>query len=223
MKIKYMGHSVVYLETKGKRIIIDPFLNGNPFFKDKIEDIKVDYIIVTHGHSDHLGDTIKLAKLNKDALVISNFEIVLYLQSKGLTNLQALHIGGGREFEFGYLKLTPALHGSSMMEKGNIVYGGNPAGVLIQSNGKTLYHAGDTGLTKDFELLERYHIDVAFLPVGGTFTMDIEDAKLANEMIKPKFFVPIHYDTFDLIKIDHSKLNDIENIKIVNPGETFEI
>lgn len=222
MKIKYIGHSAVYIETKGKRIIIDPFLRGNPFFKGQVKDIEVEYIIVTHGHSDHLGDTIELAKSNK-AMVISNFEIVVYLQAKGISNVQPMHIGGGRNFDFGYVKLTPALHGSGIMENGKMIYGGNPSGVLIQSEGKTIYHAGDTGLTKDFELLKRYNVDVAFLPVGGTFTMDIEDAKIANEMIEPKYFVPIHYDTFDLIKIDHSKLKGINNIKQIKPGESFEI
>ncbi len=223
MKITYFGHSAVYIETAGKRIIIDPFLNGNVFFKGKLENIKVDYIIVTHGHSDHMGDTIELTKLNKDAVVISNFEIILYLESKNVPNLQPLHIGGGREFDFGYVKLTPALHGSSIIREGSVIYGGNPAGVLIKSENKVIYHAGDTGLTKDFELLKRYNVDVAFLPVGGTFTMDIEDAKIANEMIQPKYFVPIHYNTFDLIKIDTSEFDGINNLKEMKPGEILEI
>ncbi len=223
MKIKYFGHSVIYIESAEKGIIIDPFLTGNPYFKGSLRDIKPDYIIVTHGHSDHIGDTIELAKSNKNCTVITNFEIAIYLESEGINNIQPLHIGGGRKMDFGYVKLTPALHGSGIVKDGKVIYGGNPAGVLLQSEGKTIYHAGDTGLTKDFELLEKYHVDVAFLPVGGTFTMDIDDAKIANEMIKPRYFVPIHYNTFDLIKIDTKQFNEIKNIKIMNPGDVIEI
>jgi L-ascorbate metabolism protein UlaG (beta-lactamase superfamily) len=200
MKISFHGHSVILVEANGTRILFDPFINGNPATDLKVEEVKADVIIVTHGHNDHLGDTVELAKKN-NALVIGTAELADYLGAKGI-NTHGLHIGGGFNFEFGRVKLTQAFHGSGYVnEKNEIVYLGMPAGVLLTINGKTIYHAGDTGLFSDMKLIgDRNQIDVAFLPIGDNFTMGPDDAAYAAELLQAKKVVPIHYDTFPLLK-----------------------
>jgi L-ascorbate metabolism protein UlaG (beta-lactamase superfamily) len=202
MKITFHGHSIILVEANGTRILFDPFINGNPATDLKVEDVKTDVIIVTHGHNDHVGDTIELAK-NNDALVIGTAEMADYLGAKGLKT-HGLHIGGGFNFEFGRVKLTQAFHGSGYINENNeIVYLGMPAGVLLTIDGKTIYHAGDTGLFGDMKLIgERHPIDIAFLPIGDNYTMGPDDAAYAVELLQAKKVVPIHYDTFPLLKQD---------------------
>ena len=168
MKLTYWSHSCFLLETAKHRIVIDPFLSGNPKAKINADDVNCDYIIVTHGHGDHLGDTVELAKTH-DALVITNFEIANHLSQYDI-KVHPMHIGGRRTFDFGDVKMTPALHGSSIQTEDGTVDGGNPGGFLITIDGTSLYHAGDTGLTMDMKLLEEEHIDLALLPIGGNFT-----------------------------------------------------
>ena len=202
MKITFHGHSIILVEANGTRILFDPFINGNPATDLKVEDVKADVIIVTHGHNDHVGDTVEIAK-NNDALVIGTAEIADYLGSKGVKT-HGLHIGGGFNFEFGRVKLTQAFHGSGYVNENNeIVYLGMPAGVLLTVDGKTIYHAGDTGLFGDMKLIgERHPIDIAFLPIGDNYTMGPDDAAFAAELLQAKKVVPIHYDTFPLLKQD---------------------
>lgn len=202
MKITFHGHSIILVEANGTRILFDPFINGNPATDLKVEEVKADVIIVTHGHNDHVGDTIELAK-NNDALVIGTAEMADYLGSKGVKT-HGLHIGGGYNFEFGRVKLTQAFHGSGYINENNeIIYLGMPAGVLLTIDGKTIYHAGDTGLFSDMRLIgERHPIDVAFLPIGDNYTMGPDDAAYAAELLQAKKVVPIHFDTFPLLKQD---------------------
>lgn len=223
MKITFLGHAAFLIETD-KNILIDPFITGNPAYPSGFNLPNIDYILVTHGHSDHLGDTIELSK-KYNATVITNFEISNYLQTKGVKNIHPMHIGGTFKFEFGKLKMTPALHGSGIIDGNNIIYGGNPCGFVIYGK-KSIYHAGDTGLTKDMELLTG--IDVALLPIGGNFVMDVEDAIKAVEMIKPKIVVPMHYNTWDIINADDKLFKkEVEKrgmeCKILNPGEVLEV
>ena len=170
MKIKFLGHACFYVEEGNFKALIDPFISDNGQCPVKANDIKdITHIFVTHGHNDHLGDTISIAK-NNNATVITNFEISNYLSQHGVV-VHPMHIGGRTQFEFGTVKMTPALHGSGIPTPSGILYGGNPCGFLIEVKAKKIYHAGDTGLTMDMKLLESENIDVAMLPIGGNFTM----------------------------------------------------
>ncbi|MCR3956955.1 MAG: metal-dependent hydrolase [Gudongella sp.] len=156
--------------------------------------------------------------------MITNAEISDYLSSKGL-RIHAMHIGGRFRFDFGTVKMTPALHGSGIKTDKGMLYGGNPGGFVIEANGKKVYHAGDTGLTMDMKLLEAENIDVAMLPIGGNFTMDIDDAIIATEFVKPKKLIPMHFDTFQVIKADplefKGKNKTCETV-ILDIGESYE-
>lgn len=227
MKITFWGHACFLVETGAQKIVIDPFLTGNPLAQVKPEEVACDYIIVTHGHGDHLGDTIDIAKRN-NAVVISNFEIATFCGNQGC-QAHPLHIGGGHDFPFGRVKLTIAHHGSAFVDNGQIIYLGNPAGVILQTEGKTLYHAGDTALFYDMKLIgEMYDLDVALLPIGDNFTMGIDDAVKAVEFLQPHLTIPMHYKTFDLIDVDPegfaTKVQAIgQKTKILAVGETHDI
>ncbi|WP_409251622.1 metal-dependent hydrolase [Bacillus sp. SCS-153A] len=226
MKVSYHGHSVVKVVTDTHTILIDPFISGNELTDLKTENEKPDVILLTHGHNDHVGDTVELAKKN-DALVVAPFELATYLSWQGV-NTHPLHIGGGYDFEFGRVKLTQAFHGSSYeTEDQQIIYTGMPAGILLTVQGKTIYHAGDTALFSDMKLIGmRNSIDLAFLPIGDNFTMGPEDAALAAEFVNAKTVVPIHYNTFPPIKQNPerfvSMLNGQEG-KVMNAGDVIEL
>ncbi|MDN7245980.1 metal-dependent hydrolase [Planococcus shenhongbingii] len=202
MQISYHGHSVVKIKTGGTTILIDPFINGNSLTDLSVEEEKPNVILLTHAHNDHVGDTVELAKSN-EAQVVAPVELANYLASLGV-NAVGMNLGGSHEFDFGTVKLTKAFHSSSYSTSdGEVIYGGMPAGILFKAEGKTIYHAGDTGLFGDMAIIgERNNIDVAFLPIGDFFTMGPEDAAYAAELLKPKTVVPIHYDTFPPIKQD---------------------
>ncbi len=226
LSLTFLGHSCFLLDDGKHKVIIDPFITGNPMAKVSVDDVKADFILVTHGHGDHLGDAIELAKKN-NATIISNFELATFCESKGVKNTAGLHIGGGSDFPFGSLKLTIAHHGST--QGGELKYGGNPVGFIVRMGGKVVYHAGDTGLFMDMKLIgELDKIDMALLPIGGYFTMDINDAAKAVEFLKPKKVIPMHYDTFDPIKADPNKFADKSKRHgaeciILKPGESYNL
>ena len=198
MKITYFGHSAFMIKDEKFTCLIDPFITGNPHTKAKTESIQADYIFLTHGHGDHIGDAISIAK-NNDALIIAPFELAVYCEKKG-AKVHPMHIGGGFNFEFGRVKLTQALHGSAVFEDDQVIYTGNPCGFLLMINGKTIYHSGDTGLFSDMKLIgELNKIDIAILPIGDNFTMGIDDAVYAVSLIKPELAIPMHYNTFGYI------------------------
>ncbi|PAB57656.1 metal-dependent hydrolase [Anaeromicrobium sediminis] len=225
MKIKFIAHSCFYIEHNNFKGLIDPFINGNPSAHVDISEFKdISHLFVTHGHGDHLGDSVYLGQ-HFNPLTISNFEICNYLSMHKLT-CHPMHIGGSYNFDFGRVKMTPALHGSSIQTDTGDLYGGNPGGFLIEIDGKKIYHAGDTGLTMDMKLLEDEHIDLALIPIGGNFTMDIHDAVRAVDFIKPKKVIPMHYNTFDLVKADPEEFKNLiknSEVIILNPSEEIEL
>ncbi|WP_033541912.1 metal-dependent hydrolase [Planococcus sp. CAU13] len=226
MKVSYHGHSVVKILAGGKTILIDPFINGNSLTDLKVDRVKPDVILLTHAHNDHVGDTVELAQEN-DAQVVAPVELANYLGTLGL-DVVGMNLGGSKSFDFGTVKYTKAFHSSSYTtDDGDVIYGGMPAGILFTSEGKTVYHAGDTELFGDMELIgKRHSIDVAFLPIGDFFTMGPEDAAYAAELLKAKTVVPIHYNTFPPIKQDPEKFKEMvtgSDVKILKAGEQFEI
>ncbi|MFZ7945747.1 MULTISPECIES: metal-dependent hydrolase [Bacillaceae] len=226
MRISFHGHSVVQIQTKGNTILIDPFITGNSLTDLKADEVKADVIILSHGHNDHVGDTVAIAKRN-DALVIANADLTDFLGKQGVKT-HGMNIGGAYQFDFGTVKLTQAFHGSGYItDKNEIIYCGMPTGILFSNEGKTIYHAGDTGLFSDMKLIgERHPMDLAFLPIGDNFTMGPEDAAYAAKLLKAKLVVPMHFNTFPPIKQDPYQFIDLledRNGKVLAPGEAIEI
>ncbi|MBN1542577.1 metal-dependent hydrolase [candidate division KSB1 bacterium] len=201
-ELTYLGHDAFLLVEGSHRLIFDPFLSGNPLATVKADDIKVDYVLITHGHGDHSADGIAIAK-NNDAVIIAPYELAVYCGNMGC-RVHPMHIGGAHDFDFGRIKLTIAHHGSGADLGGKaLAYMGNPCGFLVTLGGKTIYHAGDTGLFYDMKLIgEMNCIDVALLPIGDNFTMGIDDAVKAVEFLDPVLALPMHYNTFDVIRSD---------------------
>lgn len=220
-EIIYHGHSFLEIKTTDLTIYIDPFITGNTLCDIKTEDAKCDYIFLTHGHNDHVGDTIEIAR-GKNITVIGVVELTDYLESKGIS-VHGMNIGGAYTFPFGKVKLTIAHHSSSIM---NGPYAGEPAGLILNIEGKTIYHSGDTALFYDMKLIgEMNNIDYAFLPIGDNFTMGIDDAVKAAGFLNAKNIIPIHYNTFDLIKANENEFKrKIESIgkicTVMNPGDS---
>ncbi|MGC9398539.1 MAG: metal-dependent hydrolase [Anaerolineae bacterium] len=198
IKVTWYGHATWELDINGSRLLIDPFLSGNPKAPVSADEVEVDYIAVTHGHGDHLGDTIAIAE-RTGATVIANAEIARWLRKQGLEEVHAQHIGGGFQYPFGYLKLTMAIHGSSLPDGS---YGGMPAGILITAGGKKIYHAGDTGLFATMKLIGEEGLDLALLPIGDNYTMGPDDALRAVKLLRPQVVIPMHYETWDLLAQD---------------------
>lgn len=203
MNITYYGHSCFLVEQGGKRLIIDPFLSGNPHAGVDPSVVKVDAILLTHGHDDHFGDTLAMAK-NNDCPVIATFELAMYCHNKG-AKVHAMNIGGAYDFDGYRIKWTQAFHGSSIREGDQYLYAGQPAGILLTMGDKTFFHAGDTSLFSDMKMIgERHKIDVAALPIGDNYTMGPDDALTAAEWLQAPKVIPVHYDTFPVIKQDAS-------------------
>jgi len=201
MKLTFLGHACFLIQGPDYSLITDPFLTDNPLANIALESLKVDYILLSHAHADHMGDTIAIAQ-NNQATVICNVEIANYLAAKGI-NTHGMQMGGGFNFPFGRVKMTIAHHGSSVMEGNKVISLGNPCGFLVTASEKTVYFAGDTGLFYDMKLLGEFHpIDVALLPIGDNYTMGPDDAARAVEFLHPKIAIPMHFDTWDIIKQD---------------------
>lgn len=225
MKLRYFSHSAFQIKTNsGITILIDPFLDENPTSPVKSKDVDANYIILTHGHGDHIGDAFKIAKRTNPIFICVN-ELANYCISKGF-NAHNMHIGGAHNFEFGRIKFTIAHHGSQTPDG---TYAGEPAGVLITIENKTIYHTGDTALFYDMKLIgEMNKVNYMLLPIGDNFTMGIKDATKAVEFVNPDFAIPIHYNTFSVIEADPNEFKkSVESINkkciIMNFGEEIEL
>lgn len=200
MKITYYGHASLGIEVNGTNIIVDPFISANELAKHiDVNSLKADYILITHAHGDHILDVETIAK-NTGATIVSNAEIAGYYEAKGFKTHPMNH-GGSWQFNFGKVKYVNAIHSSSFPDG---TYGGQPGGFVIEADNKNVYIAGDTALTYDMKLISmRNPLDLAILPIGDNFTMDVDDAALAAEFLEVTTVLGYHYDTFGYIKIDH--------------------
>jgi L-ascorbate metabolism protein UlaG (beta-lactamase superfamily) len=221
VKLRYLGHSAFTIFDGRRTIIIDPFLSGNNDAPFRARDIVADLILVTHAHNDHLGDAIEMSKRSNSPILCS-FELGMYCESQGAKVINA-HIGGKFKFDFGSVKLFPALHSSSLDDVHPL---GTAVSFIINIGGKTLFHAGDTALFGDMALIsEQYNIDIAMLPIGGIYTMDAEDAVRAEKLLKAKKVVPMHYgkwseaDPYEFR--DHIADQGIGTAVVMRPGDAI--
>ena len=225
--LQFLGHNAWLLTVDNYRILVDPFLTGNPKAAISTKDVgNIDYIFVSHGHGDHLGDTIELSKTT-GATVVTVVEIAGWLRKHGVTELEGMNLGGGKEFPFGRVQLTPALHTSSLPDGS---YGGEPCGFLfLLKDGKNLYFACDTGLFGDMCMLADYELDVACLPIGDYYTMGPKEALDAVGYLEPKIAIPCHYSTWEVIEQDAEQWKTIveaeteTKVVILEPGDYVQV
>ncbi len=225
-RVRWLGHACLYVESDGQKLLIDPFLTGNPAAAVPAADVSSDFILISHGHGDHVGDAVELAR-RTGAEVIANYEISEWFKTQGVSKVHGQQHGGAAPYPFGRVKLTQAFHGSVLPDG---TYGGNPAGFLITfKDGKRVYDAADTGLFGDMRLIGEEGIDLATLPIGDNYTMGPDDALRAVKLVKPKKVVPIHYNTWPLIAQDAPAW--AERVKretqaqpvVLKPGEWVEV
>ncbi|MFZ5436424.1 MAG: metal-dependent hydrolase [Bacillota bacterium] len=220
MKLRFLGHACSVLEHDGTALIIDPFLKDNPLAPLKPADVKVQFILVTHGHFDHLGDAWEIARQCR-ATLVSTAEIARLAQDQGI-NAHAMHIGGKHDFPFGFVRITPAFHGAG-------VPGGHACGFVVGFFGKHFYFPGDTALFGDMRLIgELERVDVMLPPIGDNFTMGPADAVLAVKMVRPELVIPTHYNTWPLIRQDARRFKELveretgSSVVILDPGDAHE-
>jgi len=226
MKFTYYGHSCFLVETVGKKLLFDPFISGNELAHDiDIKSIKADYILISHGHADHILDAVALAK-QTGATCISNYEIIEWLGAQGADKGHPMNFGGKWNFDFGTVKYVNAAHSSSFPDG---TYAGNPGGFIVTTNEGSFYYAGDTALFSDMKLFGKHHeLDFVVLPIGDNFTMGIDDAVIATKMLKCNQVVGVHFDTFGFIKIDHAEAkakfeSKGYNLHLPKIGQTIEL
>lgn len=226
IRVRWLGHACTLFEADGQRVLVDPFLTGNPAAAIRPDEAQADFILVSHGHGDHVGDTVDIAR-RTGATVVANYEISEWLKKQGLSKVHGQQHGGGYAYPFGRVKLTLAFHGSALPDGS---YGGNPCGFLFYfKDGKKVYHAADTGLFGDMRLIGEEGIDLAILPIGDNYTMGPDDALRAVKLIEPKKVLPIHYNTWGVIAQDAQawagrvrKETKAEPV-VLKPGEWTEV
>lgn len=226
MKITYYGHSTFEIKVSGKTILVDPFITANPKASHiNVNELKPDYIFLTHAHQDHTLDVEYIVQNNPETIIVSNWEIGVYYENKGFKNHRMNH-GGSWKFDFGKVKYVAAVHSSSFADESN---GGNPGGFVIEGEHKNIYIAGDTALTMDMKLIPlRTKLDLAILPIGDNFTMDVEDAILASDFIECDKVLGCHYDTFGFIEINHEEairkfFDKGKDLMLLEIGQSIEL
>ena len=226
MQLSYYGHSCFSITVSGKKLLFDPFITGNELASTiDVNTIEADYILLSHGHFDHVADAETIAK-RTGATIIANYEIAMWFAGKGIKNYQPMNTGGKWKFDFGTVKCVHAVHSSTLPDGSN---GGNSMGFIIINDENNFYYAGDTALTLDMQLIPMFaNIDFAMLPIGDNFTMGMEDAVQAAKMVQTKLVIGVHYDTFGFIKIDHQKAIDLfktNELELLLPaiGETINV
>ena len=228
MKLTYFGHSAYQIETNGTTLLFDPFITGNPHAEGVVTaaDLNPDVILLTHAHGDHWGDTMSIAR-RTNALIVANFEMTQYIsKTEGYSNVHPMNVGGAWKFDWGNIKQTYARHSSSFPDG---TYGGSPNGYLSKIEGKCIYNVGDTAPTCEMGRVgEDYDIDLALIPIGDCFTMGLEESVRAVKMLRPSLTIPLHYNTFPLIKIDIEEWVEMMHKanfapKVLDPGETLEV
>jgi L-ascorbate metabolism protein UlaG (beta-lactamase superfamily) len=225
--VQFLGHSCFLISDSDTSVLIDPFLTGNPKASCTADDVNPDAILLTHAHADHLGDAVAISQ-RTGAQIVAVFELAMYCGGQG-ADVHPMGIGGQRSFDWGTVKFVQAFHSSSIQTEDGFLYGGMPTGIVLTIDGKSIYHAGDTGLFSDMQLIGRRHSpDLAILPIGDNFTMGIDDAVEATIMIQPKKVVPMHFGTFPPIDVDPNefkqKLADqAVECHVLEPGESLDV
>jgi L-ascorbate metabolism protein UlaG (beta-lactamase superfamily) len=224
-RVRWLGHACLLFESDGQRVLVDPFLTGNPAAAAKADEVPADFILLSHGHADHVGDAIPIAR-RTGATVVANYEISQWLEKQGVKAHGQQH-GGGHAFPFGRVKLTLAFHGSVLPDG---TYGGNPCGFLLTfKDGKKVYDAADTGLFGDMRLIGEEGLDLAILPIGDNYTMGPDDALRAVKLLQPKKVLPIHYNTWDVIAQDADAWAERvrgetpARVAVLKPGEWLDV
>jgi L-ascorbate metabolism protein UlaG (beta-lactamase superfamily) len=223
--LTWLGHGAMRLDVGGQRLVVDPFFTGNPAAAVTPGEVQADFILISHGHGDHVGDAVDIAR-RTGAAVISNFEICNWFNAQGIDRTHPQHIGGGHRYPFGYLKLTLALHGSALPDGSD---GGNPAGFLLTAEDRKVYLACDTGLFGDMQLIGDEGLDLAVLPIGDNYTMGPDDALRAARMLRARNIIPVHYNTWELIAQDapawarRVEAETGSRVTVLKPGQSFTL
>ncbi len=226
MEITYYGQSCFLIQIGEHRLLFDPFISPNELASDiDVDSIKADYILLSHGHGDHVADAERIAK-NNDALLIATFEIASWFGEKGVKKTHPMNTGGKITLPFGTVKMVNAIHSSSLPDGS---YGGSAAGFVIETESQAFYFAGDTALTYDMKLIpEQFDLDFALLPIGDNFTMDIHDAVIAADFVQVDKFIGMHFDTFPYIKVDHDEVKEVaqmagKELILMEIGQTINL
>lgn len=226
MRITWFGHSCFLLETGTHRLLFDPWLDGNPSASIQAADVHCDFILCSHAHEDHCADALEISRRNR-APIIAPYELARHFAQQGAVTFDPMQ-GGSIALPFGHIKLTPAVHSSSFeMPDGRNLPLGAPSGFLVTAGDKKIYHAGDTALFSDLRLIGRAGLDLALLPIGDWYTMGIDDAVDALDLLAPKLALPMHYNTFENIRVDPQRFVSLaaargHQVRVPAPGETIE-